>query len=104
MTSRLSTKLFAVARIVGRRAMAALSKNGKEVIFNRLIYVIKSLGATPVEWSRVWVIKTRGNGVLSRAFTWRRYRYQEAFNAERETKREPVLPQGDFDRRVIAVK
>lgn len=32
MTSRLSTKLFAVARIVGRRAMAALSKNGKEVI------------------------------------------------------------------------
>ena len=32
MTSRLSTKLFAVARIIGRRAMAALSKNGKEVI------------------------------------------------------------------------
>ena len=32
MTSRLSTKLFAVARIVGRRAMAALSKNGKEVM------------------------------------------------------------------------
>ena len=31
MTSRLSTKLFAVARIIGRRAMAALSKNGKEV-------------------------------------------------------------------------
>ena len=30
MTSRLSTKLFAVARIVGRRAMAASSKMGKK--------------------------------------------------------------------------
>ena len=31
MTSRLSTKLFAVARIVGRRAMEEKKKNGKEV-------------------------------------------------------------------------
>ena len=62
MTSRLSTKLFAVARIVGRRAMTALSKNGKEVIIQ---LVEKSLRATSVEWSRVWVIKTRDNGTLS---------------------------------------
>ena len=77
MTSRLSTKLFAVARIIGRRAMVALSKNGKEVIFNRLICIIKSLGAAPVEWSRVWVIKTCGKAPCLFAFTWRRYKYQE---------------------------
>ena len=35
LTSRLSTKLFAVARVIGRRAMAVLSKNGKEVKFDR---------------------------------------------------------------------
>ena len=27
---------------------------------DRLICVIKSLGATPVGWSRVWIIKMRG--------------------------------------------
>ena len=41
------------------------------LVFNRLICAIKSLGAAPVEWSRVWVIKTRGNGTLSQTSTWR---------------------------------
>lgn len=59
------------------------------LVFNRLICTIKSLEATPVERSRVWINKTRGNGALSQAFSWRRYKYQKVlFNTERETKRE----------------
>ena len=41
MTSRLSTKLFAIARVIGRRAMIALSKNGKEVILNEVITAVE---------------------------------------------------------------
>ena len=67
--------------------------------------VYKSLVTAPVEWLRVWIIKTRGNGILSQAFTWRCYKYQKAFLMLSVKQRGNLqLSQGDFDRRVIAVK